>query len=1229
MPLPSLRRPVAFGAVAALACTLAVAAVAPATAAVVPSPPSYSADGAVLGLSAIGSFETGVFDESAAEIVHAYGDRLYVVNAQAGAVDVLDFSNPAAMKKLYSLSAEGVANSVAIRSDGLGVIALEASVKTDPGELVFFDANADVPTILGSVTVGALPDMVTISADGGYAVAANEGEPAADFSIDPEGSIAVVSLPATLTAPTQDAARIADFHAYEAPGALPAGVRVFGPTPHGADRPISRNLEPEYITVDGGTAYATLQENNAIAVIDLASASVTDIHPLGAKDLSLAKNALDASDKDGGYNLRTYPNLHGLYMPDSIDSYTTGGETYLVTANEGDAREWGSYTEGVRVKSLSKSGKGPICTGSPLAGLTADKDLGRLNVTREDGFDSAAGCYTDLYAFGGRSFSIWSTTGTQVWDSGSSFEEITHAAEPDFFNSNHTASGFDGRSDDKGPEPEAITIGELSGRTYAFIGFERVGGIAAYDITDPTAPTFVTYLNNRDFAQSVEDGGNLATAGDLGPEGIEFIAAADSPTGTPLLAVGNEVSGTTTLFEIDDRLAPRTTDIQVLTINDFHGRLAAEPSRDTAAGAAVLAGAVKQFRATNPNTLFVSAGDNIGASTFDSFIAKDTPTIDALKSATLDLSAVGNHEFDRGFADLTGRVIPRYDAGNTTGKSDYALGANVYDATGAPALKEYTVKTVDGVRTAFIGTVTETTPAKVTPSGIQGLTFGSQLAAANRVAAKITAADEADVIVLLAHEGLGTSDCSQLTGDSVFAKLARGASPEIDAIVSADSHQKYSCQGTIDGAPGKTRPVIQAHQYGTTLGKLDIEVDARTKDLVSITGSLVPLVSGGTLAFPADAPTAKIVKDAVDSAAVEGQKVVGKISADITRGGTNGSRRDVESSLSNFLSDVYLWATSNASYAGTKAQIGIMNPGGVRADLVKTGDGSVTYRDVATVQPFANTLVTVTLTGTQLRSILEEQWRADGSKLHLGVSGGFAYTYDPAAAAGSRIKAMTFQGRTIAPTDTFTVVTNSFLAAGGDAFTTFAAGTNRADTGQVDLQASVEYFAAHAIVDPAPLGRSALATTGGGETGNSGTGGGTGNGNGETPSTVWATVDVGNGRVAQGGSLAVAVSGLKPGQQIAATLHSDPIVVTGIPAADASGKVTFAVAVPASLPVGAHTLVIESAGFAAISVPIEVVAAGSLPDTGGTFPIGFVTVLGLGTLLAGALVLARRRAATA
>ena len=536
--------------------------------------PIYDAiDDAPFHLSVAGTFETGIFDEGASEIVQAHGNRLFSVNAAAGSVFAIDMSDPTAMTELYQVGAEGgVANSVAIREDGLGAIALEnADDKTAPGQILFFDANADAPTVLGEVTVGSLPDMVTFSPDGAYAIVANEGEPADDFSTDPEGSIGVITLPTGVAAPSQDDVRTADFHAFEGVELDPSVRDAFGPILD-EDLPRSTNWEPEYVTVQDGVAYAALQEANAVATVDLATATVTDVWGLGFIDRG--EVPLDASDRDPEdaptVNITTYPGLYGMPMPDGIQSYQVDGETYLVTANEGDAREWGDYVEPARVKDLGTDdapGTGPLCEN--LAGYEDDAALGRLEVSTEMGLDADQGCYTELYAYGARSFAIYTASGDLVFDSGAQFEELTaRLAEstPLVFNSGHDNNELENRSDAKGVEPENLTIGEVDGRTYAFIGFERVSGVIVYDITDPSAPTYVEYINNREFDtnlgdayEELEEAGasddELAalvnSVGDLGPEGLDFIAADASPSGVPMIAVGNEVTGTTTLYALE------------------------------------------------------------------------------------------------------------------------------------------------------------------------------------------------------------------------------------------------------------------------------------------------------------------------------------------------------------------------------------------------------------------------------------------------------------------------------------------------------------------------------------------------------------------------------------------------------------------------------------------------------------------------------------------------------
>ncbi|MFK5688331.1 choice-of-anchor I family protein [Ornithinimicrobium sp. LYQ92] len=572
-----------------VSCALGLAA-SPAVAAVVAEPVRHSADDAAFTLDPIGSYETGVFDESAAEIVawYAAGQRTLVVNAQSGTVDVLDAADPTTPVKVSEISAVGVeaadgsvvpegtvANSVAVRPDGLAVVALEAPEKTDDGWLLAVDVRQEEPEILGAYRVGALPDMVTLTPRGDRAVVANEGEPTDDYSLDPEGTVSVVELPKQVDdrgrsaqhgsrAVTQDKVGTADFHAFEGKD-LPEGVRVFGGREDAGtgipDRPVSENLEPEYVTVsdNGRTAWVSLQEANALAVVDVRSATVTDLLPPGTVDRRDV--AFDPSDRDGGIALGTWP-VQGFRLPDAIDSYRVRGTDYLVTANEGDARDYDAYSEEARVKDLGEDGIPPVCDGvAAQAGMSveelqADENLGRLTVTLAQGLDEDAGCYAELFTYGTRGFSIVDGEGTVVFDSGSEFEEVIAEAVPEYFNSNHSETNLEGRSDDKGPEPEGVVLGEVDGRTYAFIGLERIGGVMVYDVTDPTDASFVTYVNNRDFSVSVEDSEDvdaaLAAAGDLGAEGLAFVPAAQSPTGSPLVIVGNEVSGTTTFFEVSE-----------------------------------------------------------------------------------------------------------------------------------------------------------------------------------------------------------------------------------------------------------------------------------------------------------------------------------------------------------------------------------------------------------------------------------------------------------------------------------------------------------------------------------------------------------------------------------------------------------------------------------------------------------------------------------------------------
>ncbi|MBV2096537.1 MAG: choice-of-anchor I family protein [Candidatus Thiodiazotropha sp. (ex Codakia orbicularis)] len=500
-----------------------------------------------LNLSVIGQYQTGVFDDGAAEIVahDRRSQRLFAINASKNTVDVLDINdptNPLLMGTIDATALGGGVNSVAVHK-GLVAVAIEAEDKQAPGVVAFYDA-VDL-NLIDTVPVGSLPDMVIFTHNGKHLLVANEGEPNDDYTVDPEGSISIIDLKHGVS---HAKVRTADFTRFNAKAdELKAqGIRIFGP-----NASVAQDLEPEYITVSKNSkrAWVSLQEANALALVDIRRARVMKLLPLGTKDHSLPENALDVSNRDDMINIASWP-IKGMYQPDAITSYKFRGRTFIVTANEGDSRDYDGFSEEERVGDLVLDD-----TAFPnAASLQKNENLGRLKITTVDGDSDGDGDYDEIYSYGARSFSIRNARGKLVYDSGDDFERITAALLPDDFNSNNDENdSADSRSDDKGPEPEGVTVGKIEDRTFAFVGLERVGGIMVYDITNPHRVRFVQYLNNRDFtvdAQLPDDSTN-PLVGDLGPEGIAFISEDDSPVESPLLVVGNEVSGTTTIYAID------------------------------------------------------------------------------------------------------------------------------------------------------------------------------------------------------------------------------------------------------------------------------------------------------------------------------------------------------------------------------------------------------------------------------------------------------------------------------------------------------------------------------------------------------------------------------------------------------------------------------------------------------------------------------------------------------
>lgn len=527
-------------------------------------------------LMPIGNYETGRFDEAAAEITafDPGSNRLFLVNADDGSVDILDLSNPAAPALVNSIDIDALfgpgeiaaePNSVDI-CDGLVAVAIARIDEGDndlpmTGLVGFFDIFGNYLT---ASEVGYLPDMITFSPDGSVVLTANEGEPAPEYDFDPQGSVSIINVNflknrlALLERFPQfegrlrwiaPRARHATFERFELPFFQRrfdlTDLRIFGP-----NASLAQDMEPEYISVseDSRTAYVSLQENNALAVIDIRSARVTSINPFGFKNWS--QSALDPSNRDDGINIAPWP-IYGMYQPDAIASWSTGvgrnKATYVITANEGDARDYDGFGEEARIKDIVLDP-----TRFPNAAtLQQDANLGRLNITTTRGDIDGDGDFDELYAFGARSFSIWMldwrNNMTQVFDSGSILEEITADLLPEVFNTTNDETDFDGRSDDKGPEPEGLDIGVVDAKTYLFLGLERIGGVMVFDISNPASPIFHEYVNVRDFDADPE----TPEAGDLGPEGVLFIPAADSPNGQNLVVVANEISGNVRIFTFE------------------------------------------------------------------------------------------------------------------------------------------------------------------------------------------------------------------------------------------------------------------------------------------------------------------------------------------------------------------------------------------------------------------------------------------------------------------------------------------------------------------------------------------------------------------------------------------------------------------------------------------------------------------------------------------------------
>lgn len=462
----------------------------------------------------IGSITIG--GEAAAEI-SAYCEktkRLFTVNNsgvnQIDIIDIADPTKPTKIGKIDLTAYEGAANSVSV-FDGKLAVALESTVnKQGNGKVVVF--NTSDYSLIKQVTVGALPDMITFSADGKFIMTANEGEPNTDYSQDPNGTISIIET-------STYAVTTLDFSSFSGQAATLAkdGFRISK-----VAKSFAQDIEPEYITIsdDSKTAWVTLQENNGVAKVDLTSKTITAIYPLGLKDYNTAENAIDVSDLDDKIAFNPWK-VKGMYMPDAISHFTSNNIPYFVTANEGDAREYTANTDIKRMKSF----KLDATIFPDAAALKLDPSLGRLNLVADMGDTDGDGDLDEMVSFGARSFSIWNgNTGKIVFDSKNDVDKKT----------NELGTYDDKRSDDKGSEPEAVVVAKMGNQNILFVGLERSDAFMTYDVTNPTSPQYLQTVKTGD-----------------APEGVLFIPASKSPTKRSLLVVSSEGDGSIKIYQPD------------------------------------------------------------------------------------------------------------------------------------------------------------------------------------------------------------------------------------------------------------------------------------------------------------------------------------------------------------------------------------------------------------------------------------------------------------------------------------------------------------------------------------------------------------------------------------------------------------------------------------------------------------------------------------------------------
>ncbi len=973
-----------------------------------------SFESGVSSLTEIARYNSGVTDADGGvmEIVaySPYSQFAYAVNGKDGVLTAISLANieGSDLKELDSKDFDikamiededfeyGDMTSVAVNEDGTMIaVAVQAEDYAQNGRAVIFEVAEDGElTLYGIVETGVQPDMITFADT--VILTADEGEPREGYdAVDPEGSVTVIDIESLES-------DIVTFDGVE----IGEGVLI----KDGSEA--KDDLEPEYIAVNGNRAYVTLQEANAVAVLDIENKEFKGVYSLGVVDFGEVEIDLNKNDEksERGYSPDTYQGVYGYRMPDGIDVYEIDGKTYIVTANEGDSREWGDYTNETSKKLTSDSG---VETGKKVT-LHAESD--------------------GNYLFGTRSFSIFEITDEGIeliFDSGSDFEAKTAQYLPEYFNCSNDSLDVDDRSAKKGPEPESVVLGEVDGTTYAFISLERIGGVMVYDVTNPEKAQFVNYINSRDFSEELGK--------DDSPEGLCFVAAEESPTGEPLLLAACEVGGTVAVYEFES-CGVSSGDDGVITIyftNDVH---CGYENYDK------VAAIIKD------KDLLIDAGDNIQGDLIGT-LSDGEYMVDIMNYMGYDAAVPGNHEFDYGMDRF-------FEIVNDEAEFDY-ISANFRNIeTGETLLAPYEIYEAEGEKVAIVGATTPETLVKSNPTYFKDEdgnwiydfcndTTGEALYEAIQTAVDDARSEGADYVILVGH--LGTDEESQpWTSTEVIANT-----DGIDALIDGHSHSIFNT--TMTNKDGEEIPAIQTGTKLANLGKLTIENGVIETENIAIMDELE--ADEDAAAF-LDEMTSKF--EAIQSVVVAESEVDLVIYDPET-----GDRiiRNQETNLGDLCADAYR--------AKLGSDIAFVNGGGIRANIAA---GDITYGDIVAVHPYGNEACMIEVTGQQIADALEWASRTNPGELggFLQVSGLtyeiHSYITSPCiedeaggyAGMGDgerRVKNIKIGGKAIDYDATYTLGGHNYMLLDfGDGFNMFEGSEKLLEAVAIDNQVLIDYI---------------------------------------------------------------------------------------------------------------------------------------------------------------------------